>query len=193
MTDLKHSSIFSKNPIILIKKLKNEIGFCIEKKFSNFRLDRNYSFEKILTSIFITCLETHKNGLLFSTDSLFKMCGKEECMVDQLYKEFLYFLINDLCKCNYEENTKTDVKIHIFMSKCKKNTGLYMKLRYTRDTIPVKKTVPSLINLYKFFKIKKDFVYDFDNNKSKDIIRNIVKKHLDKYGEVQRLRNNCSI
>ena len=137
-------------------------------------------------------METHKHGLLFSTDSLFEMCGNEECMVEQLYQEFLYFLINDLCKGNYEEHPKNDVKIHIFMDKYKKDTGLSIGLRYTRDTIPVKKTLPSLINIYNICKVKKYFVYDFDNNKSKDIIRNIVKKHLDKYGEVQRLRNNCS-
>ena len=196
-SDLKHEWVPSK-PIIKVDDSGNKIEFYVPKSILLKSISNDWSFEEIIARIFIKNAKIRKKDdkkddkkgfeYLCSQTILFGMCGDEKCMVSSLYKKFKKFIIKYWCNEEYDESLKVDLRIKVYLKKNK----FYIDVRYEKDIIGESIKPPSIRTLYNTLKEKNDSSYIFDNSIVENILRNIVRKHLKKFGEIQRLRNKCS-
>ena len=198
-SDLKHDSVSSK-AIIKVDDSGNKIEFYVPKSILLKSISNDWSFEEIIARIFIKNAKIRKKDdkkddkkdnkkdnkkdfeYLCSQTILFGMCGDEKCMVSSLYKKFKKFIIKYWCNEEYDESLKVDLRIKVYLKKNK----FYIDVTYEKDIIGESIKPPSIRTLYNTLKEKNYSSYIFDNSIVENILRNIFKKHLKKFGEIQR-------
>jgi hypothetical protein len=192
MSDGKHSSVDGK-PFIRIKFNKRKMMIQTpEWVVPPHCIKPGDTPEGLILMLFVKNVTDGDGNGMLSTERLFKQCGNNECMENNLLYEFNFFIVEDLCGGHYIPNPKDDIKISLRMKKLKNGyLAFYPAVRYVRCSD--KKTHKiTLLQMYNRCTKDSSFEYVINYDMFKKSFSRSIDAHLKKYGEVQRLKNNCS-